>query len=320
MISKRLKKRLSVLQKKVLLHKRYLSKLGYNSDLQKNKTIVVCIDGAVPHGGLVDRLKGIVSFYFVAKELGYNFKILHSSPFDLAYFLEPNLVDWQVSNDQIRYNPLNTKILYLNEHFDSDPLVLLKKSSSTLNYVYSNVDYLQKFFPELNAQELKSVWSKLFWELFKYSDKLKKELDRLPRAPYSVFHTRFTSLMGDFKDTTSMVLQETERAKLLEEVEESVSKVTKAQTEDKFYLLSDSQTCLDFFKSQEGVNTLEGSPKHIGVSGSQEDMTGHMKTFTDFFFIASADKIYLIKKGLMYNSAFSKYAAIIGDKPFEILD
>ena len=32
-----------------------------------NKRIIVCFNGQVPHGGLVDRLKGMISFYDVAQ-------------------------------------------------------------------------------------------------------------------------------------------------------------------------------------------------------------------------------------------------------------
>ena len=46
---------------------------------QGNKRIIICMDGVISHGGLVDRFKGVMSFYEISKILNYDFYI-HYNP------------------------------------------------------------------------------------------------------------------------------------------------------------------------------------------------------------------------------------------------
>ncbi|NJM79316.1 MAG: hypothetical protein HC854_06280 [Flavobacterium sp.] len=92
MINK-LKKRLSLLYKRIKLLLFYLPKLTFNKTTS-NKTIIICFDGVFAHGGFVDRLKGMISFYEVSKQLDYDFKIHFSHPFQLDYFFKPNEINW----------------------------------------------------------------------------------------------------------------------------------------------------------------------------------------------------------------------------------
>ncbi|HIC32717.1 MAG TPA: hypothetical protein EYO76_12455 [Flavobacteriaceae bacterium] len=47
---------------------------------------------------------------------------------------------------------------------------------------------------------------------------------------------------------------------------------------------------------------------------------GHLKTMIDFFMIAKSSQVYFLKTEAMYNSSFSKYAAIVGETPFTYVD
>ena len=46
----------------------------------------------------------------------------------------------------------------------------------------------------------------------------------------------------------------------------------------------------------------------------------HLKTFLDFFLIANATKIYLLRNGKMYKSGFPKSASMIYNIPFLVID
>jgi len=132
---------------------------------QGKPQIVVCFDGLFPHGGLVDRLKGIVAFYQIAKTLDYDFKIVFDNPFTLDTFLEPNILDWKLDRAEIKYHPTESKLLYLVNNFDVNPLKIIEQSKAKRFYVYANIDYGNKTLPELNKLQLEDNWRNSFNEL-----------------------------------------------------------------------------------------------------------------------------------------------------------
>ena len=70
---------------------------------------------------------------------------------------------------------------------------------------------------------------------------------------------------------------------------------------------------------QTNFKTLSGTPKHVDVKSDSSSMEDHLKTFTDFYFMSLSEQVFLLKIDSMYNSGFSKYAAIVGNKPFSII-
>lgn len=52
-------------------------------------------------GGLCDRLRSMCGTYKVCCELGLQYKIGHFIPFALSDFLQPNSVDWRISESDI---------------------------------------------------------------------------------------------------------------------------------------------------------------------------------------------------------------------------
>lgn len=285
----------------------------------KTKQIVVCFDGLVPHGGLVDRLKGIISCYQIANELGYDFKILFDNPFKLTDFLEPNTMDWTCKRSEIIWHPLKTKLLYLVNDFDANPLHRIKTSKANRFYVYANIDYSKTIFPNLNAKEREEGWRNSFNALFKKSIFLDKKLNEITTSKFIAFHTRFTSLMGDFKDTTSRILSDEAQEKLTEKLLQIVNRI-KAEEREKAFLFSDSIKFLDAMKTRTDIAVIEGNPFHMDNFDKSEVIEGHLKTMIDFFVISKSENVYFLMVEPMYNSSFSKYAAIIGDTNFECVE
>ena len=60
----------------------FLKSIGFSKS--NHATIIICFDGVVSHGGLLDRLKGVISFYEVAKKKNVDFKIHFNHPFHLS--------------------------------------------------------------------------------------------------------------------------------------------------------------------------------------------------------------------------------------------
>ena len=70
----------------------------------KSKMVICMLDGRALHGGLSDRLMGIISTYKVCKLLNLDFRIHFVKPFFLNDYLVPNKIDWKISYEEISYN------------------------------------------------------------------------------------------------------------------------------------------------------------------------------------------------------------------------
>lgn len=302
--------------KQLKLLKLYFSYVKYFSFKQsKKKQIVVCFDGLFPHGGLVDRLKGIVSFYQIAQELGYDFKLLFDNPFQLSTFLKPNQVDWQINRNQLKWHPAKSKFLYLINNFNVNPLQVIKTSKAQIFYVYANIDYAKTTYSNLTETELETKWRTSFNILFKKSPFLDTKLNEMEASTYIAFHSRFTSLMGDFVDTTTKVLSNTEKATLLNQLLLIVDRVKKDENKPA-YVFSDSVNFIEYIQSKTEVKTVKGNPFHMDNFKGNSNLEGHLKTLIDFFMLSKSQTVYFLNLKPMYNSSFSKYAAIIGNTKF----
>jgi len=285
----------------------------------KQKQIIVCFDGLFPHGGLVDRLKGIISFYQIAQILGYDFKIIFNNPFDLNLFLEPNSVDWQIDTSKMRWHPTKSKTVYLVNNFKVNPLKLIKNSKAKQFYVYANIDYGKTIFPDLNTEQLENKWRTDFNHLFKKSELLEAKLNAITTTPFISFHSRFTTLMGDFKDSTTKVLSVDEQDDLCNNLVTIINRVKAAHNKNAF-VFSDSINFIKFVKQKVQVSSIEGQPFHMDNFNNNNNIDGHLKTLIDFFMIAKSDTVYFLNVKPMYNSSFSKYAAIVGQTNFKVLE
>lgn len=283
----------------------------------KKTTIIVCFDGVVSHGGLLDRLKGALSFYEVAKHKNVEFKICFNHPFQLTDFLEPNEVNWNI--EKITYNPFQDEVLYLMNNFTVNPLDLISSNKKKKYFVYCNIDYLKTINSHLSDIKIHELWRNNFEQLFKKSLFLKEAMAKLPEESNIVCHTRFTTLMGDFADTTSIVLNEKEKEILVSKIIEKLVEIQLKNENTPIYVLSDSVVFLNIIKEKTNFKTLAGTPKHVDVNSNSSNVDEHLKTFTDFYFMSNSNQVYLMKIDKMYNSGFSKYAAIIGNKPFSIV-
>ena len=56
--------------------------------INQEKEVIYMVDGRMHHGGIGDRLRGIISTYDVCKKLNISFKINFISPFSLDLFFE----------------------------------------------------------------------------------------------------------------------------------------------------------------------------------------------------------------------------------------
>lgn len=313
-----MKKIKQFLSRKISLLKIYfhlLKSIGFSKS--NRTTIIICFDGVVSHGGLLDRLKGIISFFEVAQKSNVDFKIYFNHPFDLSDFLEENEINWKI--EKLQFNPFQDEILYLMNNFHVNPLELIDVTKQKNYFVYCNVDYLKTLNSEFSEVEIANLWRNNYQKLFKESSVLQEEILKLPQEKNIVCHTRFTTLMGDFADTTSVVLNEKDKEVLVNKILEKLNAIQQQNIDTPIYVLSDSIVFLNSIKTNTNFKTLAGIPKHVDVKSDTSSIEEHLKTFTDFYFMSKSDHVFLLKIDKMYNSGFSKFAAIIGNKPFTII-
>lgn len=312
---KQIIKKLKLMYKYIVLFLIYLPHLTLKK--KHKKEIIIVFDGNFGHGGLVDRLKGIVSFYAIAKEIDADFKIYFKHPFQLETFLKPNEYNWLATESDLKFNPFQAIFLFLMDNFSFDWIKKIKKSKKQKFIIYANIDYLDSIYPNLATEKLKENWSSLFQQLFTKSTLLKEELEKLNLPEeYIAIHTRFTSLLGDFNDTSSRSISEKRKNEVLTLIKNQIEQIDSSLPKIVF---SDSITFLNYIKANSNVVVLEGNPSHVDVKNSKSD-DENLKTFIDFFVISEAKRIYLLRTNEMYNSAFSKYASFINNNKFHNLN
>lgn len=298
-----------------IAYKRHLSQY-YNSN---NKEILgpECIyfmaDGKIIHGGIGDRIYGIVALYNFCKLEGKKFNIFFVSPFNLHDYLEPNLYDWEDNLDYICYNSKVSKALIVKNTRKDNSYYLGKKvcacSAIRQLHVYTNSHVIDKSF------------SKLFNELFKPSQVLKSEIEKNLEGisgKYISITFRFQQLLGDFKEGNYQTLARKEKEILIEKCLNAIQNVkNENQNVSSVLVTSDSTYFLEKVKSKFSyVYVIPGKVSHVDYTDVPEKLA-YLKSFVDLFMISKAEKIYCYSTGAMYKrSGFARLASLITDRPY----
>lgn len=300
----------------VLLHFHHKKNISFRPSASK-KQIIICFDGFSKHGGLVDRLKAMISFYEASKLTGFEFKIYHKFPFMLEELLEPNQYNWIATEEDMKWNPFKTRFLYVMLDFKFNPLKFFSNTSKNKIFVYNEIDYLEKILPELNKEQLKERWSETFNYLFKKSAFLNEKIEELHLVENRVaIHSRFTSILGDFVDVDVKVIPKEEQVQLFKDLEKKIKEVAAQLAVKNVYIFSDSIIYLNYMKENTDFIILEGKPLHPENVGHVFTLEEHAKSFLDFFAIAESKEIFLIRKDFMYPSAYPRYASYLHNVKF----
>ena len=304
--------------KSIKLYRFYNLSKGNSIDFRR-KTIVAMVDGRMHHGGLSDRLSGIISSFQYCKLHNVDFRIFFVFPFRLDQFLEPNEYDWRIKPNELTYNIFQSKPVCVSmySHDVEEQRRYTNRRIGKLadqTHLYTNMGY---FYPE--------EFGALFNQLFKKTDILEAEISKNMRmigGKYISITFRFQQLLGDFKETGFPVINdELERQKLVTSCMECISKLHK-KTGMRILVTSDSSTFLRKAESTFSfVYVIKGDVVHMDYVGKDENinMKVHLKSFVDFFMLANAECIYLATISPLYHSYFPKMASWIYGKPFHVI-
>ena len=301
--------------KTIYLH-RFSNFFQHQKRLPNQKRIVCMIDGRIHHGGLSDRLCGIVSCYAYCRENNINFKLFYCYPYKLDKFLQPNEYDWRINEDQIYFNPFKTHIVYISL-FDKDLRTMRRYANCRLDtnkqesLVYTNMYYFR------DAQE----FSFYFNELFRPSLVLRKEIKRnrsLIKGNYVSLTFRFQQLLGDFKETGFKILKTEEEKEAL--ISKCLSMISDLYAKERCTILvtSESKTFLNRANAIfDFVYVIPGDIVHIDFVDKEEVINNisQLKSFVDLYMIANANKIYLATIPPLYRSSFPLISSWIYQKP-----
>lgn len=284
---------------------------------EKEGVVFMC-DGKINHGGLTDRLQGILTTFENSQKRGIPFYIHWDSPFKLERYLVPNEVDWRISPQQISYNKrFAFPILLWQCRTDK-----YRSLANKINLDLALINPKKQIHVYSNSNNSKGRYATLFSKLFKptplVKNELKSHLDKLGLHYWS-FSFRFQQLLGDFKDICGITLSPQEQESLIKQIISEVEHVMTDMPENyRVLIASDSMRFIDAIKKIDPrIYSVEGRISHVDLDSNANDNTDvWLKTFIDQLLIMNAEKVFLFKTGQMYNSGFPRFAAEIGGKPF----
>lgn len=301
-----------------LIIKYYRQSCSKHTD--NNDRYIFMVDGRVGHGGMFDRLKGLISVYAVAQAQHKDFRIHWTYPFCLEKYLEPNSYDWRIKDNDIVYHFPQSRPLFLyGECYAPVRLMKNRKRESHFYYGYNSLT-------EINARFGKKYdWGELYRELFKPTASLQQHLDFYQKeigTSYVAVHTRFLNLLGDRNETAiNPVLPHDKQLQLMQKATRAIRQIIDEHKTENFpslrvMLASDSMIFIQYATKQiPSIYIVPGTVKHIDTSGKTDD-SENIKLFTDYYLLAHAQKVYSLWHEGMWKSAFPEYAAKIGGVDF----
>ena len=276
-----------------------------------HKTVFFMVDGRSIHGGLADRIKGMVSLYALCKKNSWDYKIYFIYPFPLTDYLIPNTYDWTITPNEICYNKKYSSPVLLNSYQlpTSFHQAYLKKRmwKKKQLHVYSESPWAEKQF------------STLFHTLFRPTEKLQNDINlNLSNigSEYISATFRFQQLLGDFKEGNYPILPQNEKNILINKCLNKLQLLHQKHPSYKILVTSDSRTFLTTITKLDYVYIIPGNVVHMDYT-DQASFKVYEKSFLDYFLIAHAAKIYLIYNQQMYKSGFAKQAAKLYNRPYK---
>lgn len=309
-------------------NKKFIETLYTNeTGVSKHPGFVVCMcDGRFRSGGLGDRIHGILSLYAFCRDNGFPFKVNFCEPFRLKEYLEPNEVDWDIEPEDLCYDLHGTKPMMMACSFkanggtqqqEADYMYrcldnVIKKKSSKEYHIYTNMHYACR--PDM--------YSELFHKLFKPTrplvDAIKWNKEQIG-CKYISVTLRFQNLLGDFAEGKYPTLPSNKQNMLIAKVKVKIEELhARKHPETKVLVTSDSRRFLDEIDQEDWTYTIPGKLVHMSYTPIH-DFETHLKSFVDLFMLADAEKLYLLVTDDMFHSGFAESAALINNRPYEVI-
>lgn len=300
----------------IKLRNKYYSKSSKRAT-NKNKLIICMFDGRCLHGGLADRIKGIVTVYALSKQLGYDFRINFYHPFNISRVYQPNLYNWQITQEEISYNTKDSAVCNLvgissvfSPKQEERLIIKTLKQNKKQIHIYVNSSLSQRY----------GDFHTLYHELFKQSDSF--ELEMTPYLndlgdSYICVGARFAGSLGGFVDANKE-LSDSEKFKLINNAINILVKIHNQHPDKKIYLATDSDKFSTIATELDYVSSLKINRSHID-QGGQESFDTLKGSIIDFIIASNASHIIQIQGQGMYIGGFTHTASYLNNAPYELL-
>ena len=284
------------------------------------REVVVMVDGKLPHGGLTDRIRNILSVYSYCKTNGIPFKVYYYYPTPLTNYLVPNGYDWEISPEKLSYHILDSQeiVLYVND------LPGTEEDNNTSHITALDQEFSKKkrrqYHVYGNAYFARGQYKPLFEELFKPSDYLAKRIEAVHNSfsePYESVTLRFQMLLGDLEEGAFEVLVPQQQEALMEKCIGKIDELwhNKYFSTPKILVTSDSSRFLKRISNKDYVYTIPGKMEHMDHTHNP-DLEMNAKPFLDLFLLIQSKRLTQLITGKMYKSGFPAFAAELGGRPY----
>lgn len=282
------------------------------------KRVVYVCNGRTVAGGFADRLKGIISLYVLCREMGYDFRISYTSPFNLEDYLPPADYDWRIAPDEL--------------HPDEAAIIVLENTEDSAYQTSRQTQWLRRALSEgpaemhviTNSNRAYDLdYARIFAQLFRLSPALAADLDAEGEAlgQYVSVSARFLSMLGDFLETGDNVpLPADEAQRMMEVVRAEIERLHEKHPDRRILVNSDSMRFLAFAQTLPYVSVVSGGVAHTDLMAGAGAEDAHRKLFLDFLLISRAERIYVVHHPPMRISGFPYAASRLYGRPFEVIE
>jgi hypothetical protein len=300
------------------LNRNYTNKI----EVSQLSGIILILDEKFQHGGLVDKMKGIVSGYYLSIISKNNFSIYFSNTQNPLLTILSKSINIITEHDKLSFSKFNASpILWYNYVPKSKKYILWRLKYKMQVHLYCNVNILPVF--SNNISEMAELWSKNFNEIFTF------DINSLINYDFNKYqiigvHLRFMDTFGDFKDLKASSYTQDYRLSCINWCIDTLLKLFSDFPNYKFLIVSDSKYFLDCCKDLPVIS----SQKERFIIDS--DLIGHIhlinefeifkKAVSDFVSLSLCNKVFQIRYGFMHNSDFSRYASYINLSDFELIE
>ncbi len=269
-------------------------------------TVYFVLDPTQKHPGMTDRIKVIVCCYWIAKQNGFDFKIVYDQPHNLSDYLSENLVQWKADRSELSYSLQNSRLLSYNGSLAVPHLSKIVKQYHILHYIGINI-LLNNQIPDAER-----LWTECYNELFKPSPRLANAFaaSGLVSGQYASVHLRFVNALEHFEDGFYNSITPEEQTRLIEKCLTALKEIQQKCDGLPLYVFSDSRRFLSIAR-EAGYQSLDGEIGHVSFVNDQDTL---LKTFLDLYAISQSDQVFRVLGTPLYNSTFPYYGALMGGK------
>jgi hypothetical protein len=267
-------------------------------------TFYFVFDPNFKHPGLADRLKAIIYCYYIAKQSGYEFKIVYSTPYKLSEYLTNNKICWEANEEDLEYSITDTRFfIYTARRTGID--YKLPKGYQYHCYCYKGDDLFYQTGHSYGVH-----FEELYKELFHPSQYLQNAIDAIGLSPktYNSVHIRFVNALDSFEQSKYPTLSEERQKDLIKRCHTALLAIAK-NSQLPVYVFSDSKRFLDSLTGLPVYSIDNSSIAHISHTANKQTI---LKTFVDWYLLANSHNVYRLLSEETYKTNFSVYAALIG--------